>query len=231
MEHPMNVKKMKQPKLTRQVICAKAVKIADTDGIEMLSMRRLAQSLNVEAMSLYHHVSSKSDLIAGMIEIVTPEIELPSKDIEWKDAMRKRANSMKVVLEQHTWATQLFLSGVNDGPRMLKYVDSTVGYLLQAGFSHVLTDYAWNIIDSYIYGFTIQKQNFPFKPSEYQKVATQYLPHLSHEDFPHVYSMTAKVADGSHAGIQDFDFGLNLILEGLDKFRVDNEEHNNLIGE
>ncbi len=214
------VKKKDNQKLTRDIIAAAAVRVADEQGIESLSMRRVAEQVNVEAMSLYHHVSNKADLIAAMVEQVVPEIDPPSKVVSWQDAMRKRAHTIKHVLEDHTWAAQLFVSGMNDGPRMMKYTDATVGYLLQAGFPTALADYAWNIIDSYIYGFNMMRLNFPIQPSEYQKVATQYLPFISKTELPHMHAMTVSIIDGSHDGIQDFDFGLDLILEGLENERM-----------
>jgi hypothetical protein len=142
-------------------------------------------------------------------------------------AMTKRAHIVKAVLEEHIWAAHLFISGFNDGPRMLKYSDSTIGYLLQAGFSTQLTDYAWNTIDSYIYGFNMQREEFPIKPSEYKKVAEQYLPYLSETELPHARAMTKSIIDGSHDGQQDFDFGLTIILEGLEKVRLKHISQNN----
>lgn len=218
----MSVKKTDRQKLSRKLITKEAVQIADSDGIESLSMRKVAQSLNVEAMSLYHHVSNKADLVAAMIEYIAPEIDPPSPNVDWQDAMTKRARIIKSVIEDHPWAAQLFISGINDGPRMMKYSDSTIGYLLQAGFTTKLADYAWNIIDSYIYGFNLQRQNFPFKPAEYRKVAKEYLPHISQKELPYIHAMTVSIADGSHDGIQDFDFGLNIILDALEDVRVKN---------
>ncbi len=224
------IKKKDQPKITREIVAAAAVEIADNDGIDSLSMRKVAQLIGIEAMSLYHHVSNKADLVAAMIEHVAPEIEEPSQNVTWQDAMRKRAHVIKSVLEEHTWAAQLFLSRINDGPRMMKFANSTIGYFLEAGFTTAQTDYAWNIVDSYIYGFNVQRQNFPIEPSEYKKVASDYLPHISQQDLPHVYAMTESIINGSHDGIQDFDFGLNLILGSLEDFRAEENNKHRLKG-
>jgi hypothetical protein len=222
----MKVNKKDRHKLTRTTIVVVAVKIADKDGINLVSMRKVANKLGVEAMSLYHHFANKDDLIAGMIEHVAPRIDPPNQNTSWQDAMRKRAHTTKHILENHPWATLLFMSGINDGPRMLKYADSTIGYLMQAGFSSAQADYAWNIVDSYIYGFDMKRQNFPFKPSEYKKVAAEYLPYISQTELPHMYAMSESIIDGSHDGIQDFDFGLDIILEGLESKRVQNKSIN-----
>ena len=213
----MNVNKKDRPKLTRTTIVAAAVKIADKDGIDLVSMRKVANKLGVEAMSLYHHVSNKDALIAGMVEYVAPEIDPPIKGNDWKEALRNRAHTIKDVLEAHTWSGQLFLSKINDGPRMMKFNDATIGYFIEADFTTAQTDYAWNLIDSYIYGFNLQGHNFPIQPSEYKKIATQYLPYISQNDLPYIYRMTESIVDGSNDGVQDFDFGLDLILDGIEK--------------
>ena len=213
------VKKKDRPKLTHGMIVATAVKIADTEGIDSLSMRKVASKLGVEAMSLYYHIANKNALIAAMVEYIAPEIDPPTPDVDWQDAMTKRAHIVKAVLEKHTWAAHLFIAGFNDGRRMLTYSASTIGYLLQAGFSTQLTDYAWNTIDSYIYGFNMQREDFPIDQSEYKKVAAQYLPYLSESELPHARAMTQSIIDGTHDGQQDFDFGLTIILEGLERIR------------
>ena len=213
----IDVNKKDRLKLTRTTIVAAAVTIADNDGIDLVSMRKVANKLGVEAMSLYHHVSNKADLIAGMVEQVAPRVDPPRESTGWQEALRNRAHTIKDVLEAHPWAAQLFLSKINGGARMMKFNDATIGYFLEAGFTAAQADYAWNIIDSYIYGFNLQRQNFPIQPSEYKKVAMQYLPHISQSDLPNIYRMTESIVDGSHDGIQDFDVGLDLILEGIEK--------------
>jgi AcrR family transcriptional regulator len=138
-------------------------------GLAALSMRKLAQALGVKAMSLYNHVANKDDIIDGMVELVVAEIALPSLTVDWPTAMRQRATSAHAVLLRHPWATMALMSRVNVGPAMLRYIDATLGCLVEAGFSYPLADYAWNAIDSHIYGFTLQALNFPFEADEYAK--------------------------------------------------------------
>jgi AcrR family transcriptional regulator len=138
------------------------MKLADAGGIEALSMRKLAADLGVEAMSLYNHVKNKDDILDGLVERVAAQIEVPKIGGDWKREMRKRASSAHKVLMHHRWAAMLLMSRVNIGPVMLRYVDATLGCLREAGFSHVMADHAWNTLDSYIYGFTLQALNFPF---------------------------------------------------------------------
>lgn len=212
-----NKKKSSNPKLSRDKIVAEAIAIADKDGLSYLTMRRLADKLDVEAMSLYHHIKDKKELIADMVDVVVPSIPTLDTCVDWKDALRKRADSMRATLIQHPWAAHEFVSSINIGPNMLRYIDATIGYLLSAGFSYKLTDQAWNTIDSYIYGFNLQSQNFPVEPSEFKAAAKQFLPVIPKEIYPYMHDMGLSMINGTHDGIQDFQFGLELILESLDR--------------
>lgn len=208
--------------LTRDRILRVATLLADRHGIDSLSMRRLAQELGVEAMSLYNHVANKEDLLSGIVDLVVGEIDVPAVGSDWKAAMRRRATSAHEVLLRHPWASMLIVSRANVGPAMLRYVDATLGCLREAGFSYEMADRAWNAIDSHIYGFTLQQLNFPFDPSEYAETAKNYLPYLSASQYPYMHALTQLVAEGAHRGVQDFEFGLDLLLDGLERLRAGN---------
>lgn len=209
-------------KLTKAKIISRAIELSDKDGFEKLSMRRLADSLDVEAMSLYHYFSSKNELIADMVDELVPALESPDCVEDWREAMRNRAHAVRKVFIEHPWLAQQFVSGINTGHSMFLYSDTSIGYLVRAGFSYKMADYAWNMIDSYIYGFNLQAQNFPFEPSEYQNVAKQYLHMIPQSKYPYLHGMTMQIIEGSHDGIQDFDFGLDLILKVLEEIRIKN---------
>lgn len=202
--------------LSRERVLQAAVRLADEVGIESLSMRKLGQELGVEAMSLYRHVANKDEILDGIVDIVAGEIELPALQGDWKAEMRRRANSAHHVLMSHPWVTMLIVSRVNTGPAMLRYVDATIGCLREAGFTYALADHAWNAIDSHIYGFTLQKLNFPFAPEEYAEVAKAYIDQIPVEQYPYLNGMSREVIDGKHDGLQDFAFGLDLLLDGLE---------------
>ena len=212
--------KKKAPRLTRKRVLRAAIKIADKDGIESLSMRKLAEKLGVEAMSLYNHVQNKDDVLDGIVEIVAAKIDVPTIDDDWKGAMRRRAVSAHETLLNHPWAAKLMVSRANVGPAMLRYVDATIGCLYSAGFSYEMADRAWNAIDNHVYGFTLQKLNFPFEPSEYGAVAESFLPMIPEGEYPYLHGLSRQVIDGAHDGIQDFCFGLDLILDGLERLRA-----------
>jgi len=207
----------KREPVTRDRVMNAAVALADEGGIDKVSMRVLARSLGIEAMSLYNHVSGKDELLDCMVDHVVGEIELPVAGGHWKDEMRRRAISARAALLRHPWAPPLIVSRVNPGWAMLRYVDATIGCLRAAGFSYTMADHAWNAIDSHIYGFTLLERNFPLEPDEYAAAAAQYLPSLPQEQYPHLHALAASVADGSHSGVNEFEFGLTLILDGLER--------------
>lgn len=213
----------REPLSTERVLGA-ALALADAGGTEALSMRRLGQELGVEAMSLYKHVANKDAILDGITDLVVAEIALPEPGAGWKAAMRRRGISAHEVLLRHPWACALLMSRPNVGAAMIRYVDSTIGTLRGAGFSVRLADHAWNAMDSHIYGYTLQKLNFPFDPGEYADAAGTYLPRLPPGAYPHLTEMALLVMEGGYDGVVDFTFGLDLILDGLERL-VDAELH------
>lgn len=205
--------------LSRDRILRAAIRLADRQGIDALSMRRLATALRVEAMSLYNHVANKDELLDGMVDLVVGEITLPVLGGDWKATMRARAHSALAVMTAHPWAPMLIVARITVGPNRLRYIDATLGALRESGLSWAETDRAWNTIDNYIFGYTLQQQNFPVSPEEYATAAASYLPMLPAETYPYMHDLSARVADGSHDGLPDFAFGLELILDGLDRLR------------
>jgi AcrR family transcriptional regulator len=209
-----------RPPLTRAKVLSAALRLADHDGLEALSMRNLAQALKVEAMSLYNHVAGKEEILAGLVELVVAEIDVPRiGGADWRVAMRQRAQAAHAALTRHPWATMLFVSRVNVGPNMLRYVDATLGCLRAAGFSYPLADHAWNAMDAYIYGFTLQKKNFPVDPGQYAATAAAFLHLIPVEEFPALHGLSKQVIAGRHDGLHELEFGLELILAGLEKLR------------
>ncbi|WP_454195074.1 TetR/AcrR family transcriptional regulator C-terminal domain-containing protein [Nocardia sp. Marseille-Q1738] len=206
-----------RPPLTRDAVLRAAVRLADEHGLAALSMRKLAQALGVEAMSLYNHVANKDDLLDGIADLVVAEMTPPEIGGDWKAALRARSSSAHQVLLRHPWATGLIGTRINVGPAMLRYVDATVGCLRAAGFSLPQADRAWNALDSHLYGFTLQELNFPLDPSEYASAASEFLPLIPADQYPHMNALAQLVIDGRHTGIADFSFGLELILDGLER--------------
>jgi hypothetical protein len=168
-------------------------------------------------MSIYNHVANKDDIIDGIVELAVSEIELPGISDHWKTAMRKRAVSAQEVLVRHPWATLVLVSRPNAGPAMLRYVNATFASLRGAGFSWEETDRIWNAMDSHIYGFTLQELNFPFDAPDYPDTAQGFLDSTDVSEFPFFNELARQVMKGRHSGVQDFTFGLELLLDGLEK--------------
>ncbi|MEO6142883.1 MAG: TetR/AcrR family transcriptional regulator [Dermatophilaceae bacterium] len=205
--------------LSRERVLRAAIVLADTGGIEALSMRRLGEELGVEAMSLYNHVADKGDILDGVTDLVFSEIALPSGRAGWRAAMRLRAFSAREALLRHPWASALMQSRTKPGPATLRHHDSVIGALRQAGFTIHLAAHAFSVIDSYIYGFAQQQQNLTYATSrEAAVVADSLLGQLPADDYPHLAEMiTEHAMKPGYDYDEEFEFGLELILDGLER--------------
>lgn len=205
----------KRRTLNARKISEAAIKLADGQGIEALSMRKLATNLGVTAMSIYNHVANKDDLLSLMLDHVVNEFDRPQIDGEWKEMMRRRAHSMRQAFLRHPWAPALLISTITNGEQTMRDGDATLGCLINAGFTYAAADWARNAIDSHTYGYTMQEINFPVEPKEYRAVAAHYLPKIDKAEYPYLHGATRALINGEYDGVTQFDFGLNLILDGL----------------
>lgn len=210
-----------RPRLSRDRVLRAAIGLADAGGIESLTMRRLGEELGVEAMSLYRHVANKVDLLDGMIDGVFAEIDLPSGRTDWRTAMRQRAFSVRAVMSRHPWATGLMESRTTPGPATLRHHDAVIGTLRGAGFSIALAAHAFSALDSYIYGFALQEASLPFDTAEETtELAQAILARMSPDAYPHLTEMaTEHVLRPGYDYGDEFEFGLDLILDGLQQAR------------
>jgi len=206
--------------LTRERVLRAAIALADAGGIDSLSMRKLGDELGVEAMSLYNHVANKDDVLDGIVDLVFSEIVLPSDRADWKSAMRRRALSAHEALLRHPWAPSLMQSRTKPGPATLRHHDSVLGSLRNAGFALVMAAHAISVIDGYIYGFALQQINLPLQSREQvAEVGENILRQLSGE-YPHLAEMiTEHAMKPGYDYAQEFEFGLDLILDGLERLR------------
>lgn len=205
--------------LTRSGILKEAIRIADESGIDALSMRRLAENLGVKAMSLYHHIQDKDTLITSMVDEVIAKIPDECDASDWKEAMRNRMGSAYHILVLHPWVTMELLSRMNTGAGVLNYFDNTLGCLVNAGFSIEDADHAMNAINSHLYGFTLQELNHPFEANEYAEAAEHYIDRIPAEQFPHLNRLATSVMSRQYDGIDSFEFGLDILLDGLDRMK------------
>ena len=205
--------------LTRQRVLEAAIALADEAGLEALSMRRLAQGLGVEAMSLYHHVSSKDDLLAGIIDLVVGEFELPDPGVPWKAAIRRTAISAHDTLVRHRWAANLMLTG-GVRPARLRYMDALLGALRAGGFSADMTHHAYHALDSHILGFTLWQVGITSVSASLPDLASGFLRQLSTGEYPWLAEHVEQHVADRPADQSEFEFGLDLILEGLERHLV-----------
>jgi AcrR family transcriptional regulator len=210
--------------LTRERILEAAIGLADRDGIESLSMRKLGDELGVEAMSLYNHVRNKVDMLDGMVDAVFSEIDLSASGEDWRLAMRKRAISARQALLRHPWAIGLMESRATPGPATLRHHDAVLGSLRTAGFSIDMAAHAYSILDGYIYGFTLTELTLPFGSSEgfagVAEVAGNMVQGFRIGEYPYLAEMAVDRAmkPGYNYG-DEFEYGLDLILDGIQRIR------------
>lgn len=213
-------KSTRQPKppLTRDRVLSAAMEIADKEGLAAATMRRIAQALGVEAMSLYYHVANKDELLDGMVDRVFAEVELPSHDVDWRTAMRHRANSQRAAMIRHPWAISVMESRTSPGPATLRHHDAVLGRCRAAGFSVEMSAHAFSLIDSYIYGFVLQEVTLPFEDDNVEEMVEEIIGQLSPDDYPHLTELTVEhvMQVGYNYG-SEFDYGLEIVLAGLEQ--------------
>ena len=195
--------------------------LADDIGVDALTIRKLATALNVKPMTIYHYVPNKGSIIDGMVDEVFNEIDLPPVNTDWKIAIRKRSTSARAVLGKHPWAVPLMESRRTPGPATLQHHNAVLGCLRSGGLSVEMTAHAYAVIDAFIYGFAIQEASMPATSgNEMADLADSIIESLPVDEYPHLMELTTEhiLKPGYDFG-NEFEFGLNLILEGLDKSR------------
>jgi AcrR family transcriptional regulator len=206
--------------LSRERVLRAAIVLADAGGIDSLSMRKLGEELGVEAMSLYNHVANKDDILDGIVDLVFAEIALPSDGAAWKTAMRRRAISAHEALLRHPWAPSLMQSRTQPGPATLRHHDSVLGSLRNAGFTVVMAAHAFSVMDGYVYGFALQQINLPLQSREQVAEVGQDILRQMAGEYPHLAEMITKHAmKPGYNYAKEFEFGLDLILDGLERRR------------
>jgi AcrR family transcriptional regulator len=225
----MAVKPQKTPPrrtpLSRERVLRAAIALADERGAQELTMRKLAQALGVEAMSLYNHVASKDDLLDGMVDIVFGEIEAPAPGGDWKAELRRRAVSTREALNRHRWAIGEMEGRTTHGPSNLRLHDAVLGCLRAAGFSIEMTVHAYSVQDAYIYGFVLQQSDMSSETpedfaAEAQRQMRDYAEALA--GYPHLVEVVGgHVAEAGYDYEAEFLFGLDVILDRLEQLLGD----------
>lgn len=204
--------------LSKQRVVTEAVRLADSEGVDKLSMRRLADELGAGVMSLYYYVANKDELLDAMIDVVFGEIELPTDPGGWKAAMRQRTVSARQVLARHPWAITLMESRTAAGPANLRHHEAVLACLREAGFSVEMATHAYWLLDCYVYGFALQEASLPFDTAEEFAAMGEdvYIPQLPPDQYPYLNEAAATLVAAGYDPADEFIFGLDLILGALE---------------
>ncbi len=210
--------------LSRERVLQAAVELADREGIDALSMRRLGAELGVEAMSLYNHVAGKEDLLDGMADQVVAEIDPATDDGDWKQALRTRILSARRTMQRHPWASAVITTRTKASPVMMKYMDSIGGMMLAGGFSVDLMHHAFHALGSRVLGFSqelFDDSSPDVDPDEMALMVRQMA-----QQFPNIVAVMEQVQHDDStvvgSGCDDhweFQFALDLMLDGLERIK------------
>ena len=205
--------------LSRDRILRAALDLADRDGFEACTMRRLGAELGVEAMSLYRYVANKEDLLSGLVDLVFAEVEVAAPGTkEWRPAMRARAHSHHGAMRRHRWAVGVMEGRMQPGPESLRVHDGTLGILREAGFAFRDAVHANSVIDAYVYGFALQERDLPAQAdgatAEVMREQARQVPQMS--DYPYLVEAMGEFAGAGYDYDAEFAYGLELILDGIE---------------
>lgn len=207
--------------LSKDRVLRAALALADKGGLEALTMRNLGGALEVEAMSLYNHVANKEEILDGLVDLVFGEITFQCDHGDWRAAMQQRAISALQALSRHRWAIGLMESRTHPGPANLRHHESVLRCLREAGFSVATTAHAYSALDSYIYGFALQQQGLPFDTGEQAaEVADAIIQQMrsSASEYPRLAEIAFEhVMKPGYSYGAEFEFGLDLLLDGLER--------------
>lgn len=211
---------VKKVPLGKERIVQAAVALADADGFESLSMRNLAQDLDAAPMSLYRHFANKEELLDGMIDVIFSEIYSPVIGGAWKTELRERGISAREALRRHPWAVGLMETRMSPGPASAEHHNAMLGCLREAGFPFRDAVHAYNLLDSYTYGFALQEKTIPFETPEQSAEMAKVTVGEKGSEYPYLAEVVVEfTAFGGYDYTEEFEFGLDLILEGLERFK------------
>jgi len=207
--------------LSRDRILRAALELVDDGGIDSLTMRKLGQALGFEAMSLYNHVANKDDVIDGILDLVLAEGELPSPSGNWDRAVRASAVSVHAALRRHPWASAVVMAPGRLRPARLRYMDSLLGRIREAGFSAETTYHAYHVLDGHIFGFSLWEASHSYSDADASEMMAAFERTITADEYPYLREHGEQhFAEGPHQDVSAFEFGLDLILDGLKKINL-----------
>lgn len=212
-------------RLSRGTVLRAAVDLVDAEGLDALTMRRLASELGVEAMSLYHYVANKDALLTGVIDQVATqvvaaveELGLASPSTDWRGDLRAMILTARQVMLRHPWAPALIAERATLSLPVIVHHERAVGLMREGGFSWDLAHHALHALGSRMMGFT--QELFQPAPGEDE-------PEMPSDAFPNLAGMLASIGHDPHDSVlgwcddqTEFEFTLDLILAGLERLRA-----------
>ena len=200
-----------------------ALVIADDEGLDAVTMRRLARELGVEAASLYHHVEGKNQILDGLVEVVAAEIEPPMPSTDWRTAIAQRAHNTRAGLHRHPWAVSLMASRTSPGPATLGLLETGIRCFREDGFSVPQAAHAISVVDSYVHGFVLQEVNLPFRDeSELAVMTGAIMKTFPASEFPYLFELTVQyVLQPGYDYGKEFDTGLKVVLDGVAEMLIE----------
>lgn len=215
----------RRERLNRERVLRAAVDLADREGIDVLSMRRLGQELGVEAMSLYNHVGGKEDLLDGMVDAILGEIEPAPETGSWKTAARNRILSARRTMLRHPWASAVIVSRTQASPVIMRYMDSMAGILRRGGFTVDLLHHGFHALGSRVLGFSQELFDDSSSVSAGDEMRAVMLAQMATQ-YPNITEIVRQVLhdDATVVGTGcddqwEFEFALDLLLDGLERLK------------
>jgi AcrR family transcriptional regulator len=209
-------------RLSRDRVLQSAVALADEIGIDALSMRRLADQLNVVPMALYKHVANKDELLDGMVEVIIGEIDPPQLDIDWKTAVRSRVLSARSALQRHPWARRVIETRTTKTAAVLDYLNSVTGMFLDGGFSVDLTHHVMHALGGRAWGFT--QELFEDAPDSSAVVPDAATMQYFMQRYPHIVAIATSMQHDDESAVGggcddqfEFEFALDIMLDGFER--------------
>jgi len=203
--------------VSRERTLGVALAVADSEGIEAVTMRRLARELGVEAASLYHYVNGKDEILDGLVDVVAAEIEPPTPSADWRTSVSQRAHAMRDGLRHHPWAVSLMASRTRPGPATLRLLEAGIRCFREGGFSVPSAAHGISVVDSYVHGFVLQEVNLPFRnEAELAAMTGAIVESFPASEFPYLFEMTVEhVLQPGYDYSHEFDSGLTVVLDGV----------------
>jgi AcrR family transcriptional regulator len=204
--------------MSRELVLSAALRLADGEGIEALTMRRLAQELGVEAMTLYYYVANKDEILSGIVDLIHSEIDLPEPEDAWRPAIRRTAISAHEAISRHGWASAQWLS-VGLTPARLQYMEAILGCLRSGGFTPYQTHLAYHALESHIVGFTLWLSGMAL-PEDLTDLANEVLAEVPADEYPaFVEHLHEHLRPPRKTDVGAFEFALDLLLDGFERMR------------